>query len=144
AKNLNPQCYVFQESTPFAVIGSNTIVEVKGQRVRGRLYPWGIVEVENQSHCDFVKLRNMLIRSHMHDLKDITCDVHYENYRAQCIQQMTSKLTDNRVESPIPILPLSTPDVETEKLIKMKDEEVSQLFSYLVITVLYKSATIRA
>ncbi|KAI2660288.1 Septin-5 [Labeo rohita] len=99
-----------KESTPFAVIGSNTIVEVKGQRVRGRLYPWGIVEVENQSHCDFVKLRNMLIRSHMHDLKDIT------------------KLTqDNRVESPIPILPLSTPDVETEKLIKMKDEEVSQL-----------------
>ncbi|XP_026130187.1 septin-5 [Carassius auratus] len=116
-----------KESTPFAVIGSNTIVEVKGQRVRGRLYPWGIVEVENQSHCDFVKLRNMLIRSHMHDLKDITCDVHYENYRAQCIQQMTSKLSqDNRVESPIPI-PLSTPDVETEKLIKMKDEELRRM-----------------
>lgn len=38
----------------------------------------------------------------------------------------TSKLTqDNRIESPIPILPLPTPDVETEKLIKMKDEEVS-------------------
>uniref|UniRef100_A0A8C1AS92 Septin n=1 Tax=Cyprinus carpio carpio TaxID=630221 RepID=A0A8C1AS92_CYPCA len=123
-----------KESTPFAVIGSNAIVEVKGQRVRGRLYPWGIVEVENQSHCDFVKLRNMLIRSHMHDLKDITCDVHYENYRAQCIQQMTrcsvftSKLTqDNRVESPIPILPLSTPDAETEKLIKMKDEELRRM-----------------
>uniref|UniRef100_A0A3Q3K7S2 Septin n=1 Tax=Monopterus albus TaxID=43700 RepID=A0A3Q3K7S2_MONAL len=71
-----------KECTPFAVIGSNTVVEARGQRVRGRLYPWGIVEVENQSHCDFVKLRNMLIRSHMHDLKDVTCDVHYENYRA--------------------------------------------------------------
>lgn len=110
------------------------------------------VSVENQSHCDFVKLRNMLIRSHMHDLKDVTCDVHYENYRAQCIQEMTrylrrerkapsswvlpaspfpclfvlfSKLAqDNRMESPVPILPLSTPDVETEKLIRMKDEEV--------------------
>lgn len=32
---------------------------------------------------------------------------------------------DKRVESPIPILPLSTPAVETEKLIKRKDEEVS-------------------
>ncbi|KAG7253565.1 hypothetical protein CRUP_021890, partial [Coryphaenoides rupestris] len=114
-----------KECTPFAVIGSNTVVEARGQRVRGRLYPWGIVEVENQSHCDFVKLRNMLIRSHMHDLKDVTCDVHYENYRAQCIQEMTSKLAqDNRMESPIPILPMSTPDAETEKLIKMKDEEV--------------------
>lgn len=87
--------------------------------MRGRLYPWGIVEgaftcpvllnvqfghdqmlpiamflssVENQSHCDFVKLRNMLICSHMHDLKDVTCDIHYENYRAQCIQEMTRYL----------------------------------------------------
>lgn len=31
------------------------------------------------------------------------------------------------MESPIPILPLSTPDVDTEKLIKMKDEEVLKL-----------------
>uniref|UniRef100_A0A3B4FXL8 Septin-5-like n=1 Tax=Pundamilia nyererei TaxID=303518 RepID=A0A3B4FXL8_9CICH len=78
-----------KESTPFAVIGSNTVVEARGHRVRGRVYPWGIVEVENPSHCDFVKLRTMLIRTHMHDLKDITSDCHYENYRAQCIQNMT-------------------------------------------------------
>lgn len=38
------RCLLFQESAPFAVIGSNTVVEAKGQRVRGRLYPWGIVE----------------------------------------------------------------------------------------------------
>lgn len=31
---------------------------------------------------------------------------------------------DKRVESPIPLLPLSSPDVETENLIKKKDEEV--------------------
>uniref|UniRef100_A0A3B4TBU7 Septin n=1 Tax=Seriola dumerili TaxID=41447 RepID=A0A3B4TBU7_SERDU len=131
-----------KECTPFAVIGSNTVVEARGQRVRGRLYPWGIVEVENQSHCDFVKLRNMLIRSHMHDLKDVTCDVHYENYRAfvcfspppplfsssSSSSSSLSKLAqDNRMESPIPILPLSTPDVDTEKLIKMKDEELKRM-----------------
>ncbi|XP_072227620.1 septin 5b [Leuresthes tenuis] len=117
-----------KDSIPFAVIGGNTVVEVRGQRVRGRLYPWGVVEVENSSHCDFVKLRNMLIRTHMHDLKDITNDCHYENYRAQCIQTMTSKMNaDKRVESPVPILPLSTPDVETEKLIKMKDEELRRM-----------------
>ncbi|XP_023149681.1 septin 5b isoform X2 [Amphiprion ocellaris] len=117
-----------KESTPFAVIGSNTVVEARGQRVRGRLYPWGIVEVENPSHCDFVKLRTMLIRTHMHDLKDITSDCHYENFRALCIQTMTSKMNaDKRVESPIPILPLSTPDVETEKLIKMKDDELRRM-----------------
>lgn len=47
---------------PFAVVGSNTLLEVNGKRVRGRLYPWGVVEVENKDHCDFIKLRNMLIR----------------------------------------------------------------------------------
>ncbi|XP_069789810.1 septin 5a isoform X2 [Narcine bancroftii] len=117
-----------KESIPFAVIGSNTVVEARGQRVRGRLYPWGIVEVENQAHCDFVKLRNMLIRTHMQDLKDVTWDTHYENFRARCIQEMTSKLTqDSRAESPLPILPVPTPDAETEKLIKMKDEELRRM-----------------
>ncbi|XP_029025907.1 septin 5b isoform X1 [Betta splendens] len=119
-----------KESTPFAVIGSNTVVEARGQRVRGRLYPWGIVEVENPSHCDFVKLRTMLIRTHMHDLKDITSDCHYENYRAQCIQSMTSRMNaDKRVESPVPVpvLPLPTPDAETEKLIRLKDDELRRM-----------------
>lgn len=31
------------------------------------------------------------------------------------------------MESPIPILPLPTPDAETEKLIRMKDEEVGKV-----------------
>lgn len=39
-----------------------------------------IVEVENPTHCDFVKLRTMLI-THMQDLQEVTNDVHYENYR---------------------------------------------------------------
>ncbi|PIK38413.1 putative septin-5 isoform X1 [Apostichopus japonicus] len=51
-----------QSSVPFAIIGSNTVVEIGGKRVRGRLYPWGIAEVENPKHSDFIKLRNMLIR----------------------------------------------------------------------------------
>ncbi|XP_033123212.1 septin-2-like isoform X2 [Anneissia japonica] len=75
-----------KESIPFAVIGSNTTIDVNGKKVRGRLYPWGITEVENPAHCDFVMLRNMLIRTHMQDLKEVTGDVHYENYRSQCIQ----------------------------------------------------------
>lgn len=63
--------------------------------------------VENQSHCDFVKLRNMLICSHMHDLKDVTCDIHYENYRAQCIQEMTRYLRTERKSASSRVLPAS-------------------------------------
>ena len=43
--------FISQDSVPFAVIGSNTVVEVNGKRVRGRLYPWGITEgKENKSY----------------------------------------------------------------------------------------------
>lgn len=33
-----------QERVPFAVVGSNMILEANGKRVRGRQYPWGIAE----------------------------------------------------------------------------------------------------
>lgn len=61
--SVNPLNYIFpfQASIPFAVIGSNQLIEVKGKKIRGRLYPWGVVEVENPEHNDFLKLRTMLV-----------------------------------------------------------------------------------
>ena len=56
-----PHCLSMQESIPFAIVGSTQMIEVKGKSVRGRLYPWGVVEVENPEHCDFLKLRTMLM-----------------------------------------------------------------------------------
>lgn len=71
-----------RDSIPFAVIGANATVEIAGKKVRGRQYPWGVVDVENPAHCDFIKLRTMLI-THMQDLQEVTHDVHYENFRSQ-------------------------------------------------------------
>ena len=52
-----------QERVPFAVVGSNTIIEGEGgKKSRGRKYPWGVVDIENLQHCDFLPLRNMLIK----------------------------------------------------------------------------------
>jgi len=74
---------------PFAVVGSNTAVKTKdGRIVRAREYPWGIIEVDNEEHCDFVKLRQMLIRTHMEELKEKTSDVLYENYRSEKLMSM--------------------------------------------------------
>lgn len=53
-----------KEAMPFAVSGSTTSIEAKGRKVRGRVYPWGVVEIENPEHSDFIKLRN-LITTHM-------------------------------------------------------------------------------
>jgi cell division control protein 11 len=38
---------------PFAIVGS--------QSVRGRRYPWGVVEVDNPKHSDFTRLRGALL-----------------------------------------------------------------------------------
>nr|CAD7431935.1 unnamed protein product [Timema monikensis] len=74
---------ILKDRVPFAVVGSNTVIEVDGKKVRGRKYPWGVAEVENLEHCDFIALRNMLIRTHLQDLKDVTNNVHYENFRCR-------------------------------------------------------------
>jgi septin 2 len=50
-----------KESIPFAVVGSNQTIEVRGKKVRGRCYPWGVIEIENIEHNDFIKLRSMLM-----------------------------------------------------------------------------------
>ncbi|XP_058463239.1 septin-7 isoform X3 [Malaya genurostris] len=84
---------------PFAVVGANAIVEIDGRKVRGRRHPWGVVEVDNLDHCDFVALQNMVIRTHLQDLKDVTNNVHYENYRCRKLAGLgndgKSKLSNN-------------------------------------------------
>ena len=78
-----------KERVPFAVVGSNMIIDVDGKKARGRKYPWGAVNIENLEHCDFVPLRNMLIRTHLMDLKDVTNFIHYENYRCRKLAGIT-------------------------------------------------------
>ncbi|KAH6723815.1 Septin-domain-containing protein [Leptodontidium sp. 2 PMI_412] len=68
---------------PFAIVGSEEVVEVSGQKIRARRYPWGIVEVDNPKHSDFLAVRSVLLQSHLADLKQITQDLLYENYRTE-------------------------------------------------------------
>ncbi|ODV80358.1 Septin [Suhomyces tanzawaensis NRRL Y-17324] len=71
------------ESMPFAIIGSEEEYEVApGNFVRGRKYPWGLVEVENDQHCDFKKLRSLLLRTNMLDLVLSTNEFHFETFRS--------------------------------------------------------------
>ena len=46
-------------------------------------YPWGTVEVDNPRHSDFLAIRSALLHSHLADLKEITHDFLYENYRTE-------------------------------------------------------------
>jgi len=68
---------------PFAIVGSEDVVEVRGKKIRARVFPWGIVEVDNPRHSDFLAIRSALLHSHLADLKEITHDFLYENYRTE-------------------------------------------------------------
>lgn len=78
-----------QSKIPFAVVGSDQEVDTPdGRTVRGRSYPWGVVEVDNEDHCDFVKLRQMLVRTYMEELREHTNSTLYENWRSEKLHAM--------------------------------------------------------
>ncbi|UJR26656.1 hypothetical protein I4U23_007973 [Adineta vaga] len=78
---------------PLAIVGSNETVKVGNQYVRARQYPWGVVQVENENHCDFKKLRDSLIEKNMLDLIETTHWKHYEIFRRNRLTDLG--LTDN-------------------------------------------------
>ncbi|XP_028968815.1 septin-2 [Galendromus occidentalis] len=118
-----------KESIPFAVVSSCQVVEVGGRKVRGRIYPWGVVEVENPKHSDFLKLRTFLIRiimglfsSHMQDLKEVTRDVHYENYRAEYIQTLRTCGKASAADiGVVPVIP------DADRLLQEKEAELRKM-----------------
>ena len=63
-------------------MGADKEIDVNGTKIRGRRYPWGVIDVDNEDHCDFIKLRQMLVRAHMEELKEHTNEVLYESYRS--------------------------------------------------------------
>ncbi|KPP74956.1 septin 7-like [Scleropages formosus] len=132
-----------KDRLPLAVVGSNTIIEVNGKRVRGRQYPWGVAEVENGEHCDFTILRNMLIRTHMQDLKDVTNNVHYENYRSRKLAAVTYNGVDNNktkgqltkldtVEGMSPLAQMEEERREHVAKMKKMEMEMEQVFEMKV------------
>ncbi|CAG2177456.1 unnamed protein product [Oppiella nova] len=73
---------------PFALVASHEFVRVGSKQMRARQYPWGTVQVENENHCDFVRLRDMILRINMEDLRETTHSRHYELYRRVRLEQM--------------------------------------------------------
>ena len=56
-------CASPQNMIPFAVVGSERNVIIDGKTVRGRKNRWGVINIEDERHCEFVYLRNFLTRS---------------------------------------------------------------------------------
>jgi len=106
---------------PFAVCGSSQQIEVAGKKIRGRQYPWGVIDVEDPNHCDFIKLRTMLI-THMQDLEDMTHDSHYENYRSE---RLARQATPGRGSASAAAAADAT--TEKDRQIQEKDAELRRM-----------------
>ncbi|XP_056430922.1 septin-8 isoform X2 [Hyla sarda] len=119
---------VMNAHLPFAVVGSTEEVKVGNKLVRARQYPWGVVQVENESHCDFVKLREMLIRVNMEDLREQTHTRHYELYRRCKLEEMGFKDTDPDSQ---PFSLQETYEAKRKEFLEdlhRKEEEMRQMF----------------
>ncbi|OMJ09600.1 Septin-like protein [Smittium culicis] len=77
-----------KELMPFAVVGSEDVYSENGVSFRGRRHAWGVINVDNEDHCDFVHLRNFVLRTHLYDLIEVTAQRHYESFRTQQLRQI--------------------------------------------------------
>ncbi|XP_017287623.1 neuronal-specific septin-3-like isoform X1 [Kryptolebias marmoratus] len=89
-----------REMIPFAVVGSDQEYQVNGKRILGRKTKWGTIEVENVAHCEFAYLRDLLIRTHMQNIKDITGSIHYETYRVRRLNESNAHLISQPSDHP--------------------------------------------
>ena len=136
---------------PFAIIGGTDLIKVKGKSILARQYPWGYVDVEDEQTSDFAVLSDVLLRTHLLDLKDTTHDFLYENYRTEklsrdvqeqqeqeqeqeqyqqhqeLLQQQTNGTGPRRV--PVPAIPetvsnRSAPYVIREEQLRVEEEKL--------------------
>ncbi|XP_053206311.1 septin-1-like [Panonychus citri] len=125
-EDYKEQIRLIKNAVPFAVSSSCELVDLKGRKVQGRQYPWGILETENPEHSDFVKLKSLLV-THMQDLREVTHEVHYENYREMRLTQRSSSIVSQQslVES------LSSSD-DPDRILREKEEELMRMKQQLL------------
>ncbi|THC87095.1 hypothetical protein EYZ11_013459 [Aspergillus tanneri] len=103
---------------PFAIVGSEDFVEIDGRKVRARQYPWGVVDVENPRHSDFLAIRSALLHSHLADLKEITHDFLYENYRTEKLSKSVDGATSGTHDSSM------NPEDLANQSVRLKEEQL--------------------
>lgn len=76
---------------PLSIIGS---VEPRlNDSKKGRPYPWGMAESENDSHCDLSILTTALFTVFRDELKEVTEDALYEKYRTEKLEKEENGLS---------------------------------------------------
>ena len=126
-------------SFPLAVIGAsedslNGIYAINGHEqlsmqatqykiTLARTYPWGQVDVENESYSDFKRIRSLLFRVNMDDLIFSTNSIHWEKFRKVKLQSCAN-IAMKKVSIPIPANISSNAHEEANKIIAEAKAEI--------------------
>ncbi|KAJ3889659.1 GTP binding protein [Lentinula edodes] len=108
---------------PFAIMGSEEEVEIDGEYVRARVYPWGVAIVDDPEHSDFSRLRGAILGTHLQDLKSLTEDVLYETYRTEKLSRTTGSYMEARESTMLPAEDLANQSVRLKEEQLRKEEE---------------------
>ncbi|CEF65632.1 Septin-2 [Strongyloides ratti] len=115
---------------PFGIVCSNSVIkDQNGHLTRIRKYPWGIVEVENLEHNDFVFLRDIIFKKHFIDFVEETHCVHYENYR---YNRLVNKFKDS-TGSFNPVLEAGKKITELENEFNKQKLNMDKIFTECVL-----------
>lgn len=82
---------------PFAVVSLELEYEVRDAKtgalrvIKGRQYPWGVLDINDPRYSDFPIVKSVLLGSHLQDLKDLTHDFLYETYRTERLSKVTGR-----------------------------------------------------
>ncbi|XP_063683616.1 septin-2B-like isoform X3 [Bolinopsis microptera] len=113
----------FQIAPPYSVIGGDAVVYSESGQKIGRQYPWGFAEVNNEEHCDYITLHDILLKTCIEDFIEYTDNVLYENYRMNHLKSLdlnsSIDLIDNNSVSEGP--------GEKEALLREKQYELEKL-----------------
>ncbi|EQB60371.1 hypothetical protein NAPIS_ORF02063 [Vairimorpha apis BRL 01] len=114
-----------EDEFPLAVIASETMHEREGEIVRGRSYPWGFINIENENGNDFKKLQRMLIYKHYDELINKTHFVFYNEYRKNVIEneKMSESLQLTRYNKLMRDIHNKIKDKMRCKISELEDEE---------------------
>ncbi|CAI5758943.1 unnamed protein product [Candida verbasci] len=93
-RDLIEECQFLASLQPFAIVTSEDTYEIRDvngevKTIKARKYPWGLIDINDRKVSDFAILKNVLLGTHLQDLKDLTHDFLYETYRTERLTKVT-------------------------------------------------------
>ncbi|KAL5268836.1 hypothetical protein ACHWQZ_G002618 [Mnemiopsis leidyi] len=122
---FNPELFDLQSviAPPYSVIGGDAVVYSEAGQKIGRQYPWGFAEVNNEEHCDYITLHDILLKTCIEDFIEYTDNVLYENYRMNHLKSLDLNSSIDLIDSSAMIDGVG----EKERLLREKQYELEKL-----------------